>query len=135
MEIAKQLTGHIKTLDPTRLGPADGNRTFELRPETVQGGALLLHGLTDGPYSVKPVAETLRKLGYYTLAPRMPGHGTAPAGLVSVEWQDWMSVVRLAARHVRGHDVQTSGLTFCAGGRRAGVGRRRQSHAGHRRSA
>jgi alpha-beta hydrolase superfamily lysophospholipase len=88
-------------LDPTRLGAADGNRTFELRPDTIQGGALLLHGLTDGPYSVKPIAETLRKLGYYTLAPRMPGHGTAPASLVSVEWQDWMGVVRLAARHVR----------------------------------
>lgn len=88
-------------LDPTRLGASDGNRTFELRPETIQGGALLLHGLTDGPYSVKPIAETLRRLGYYTLAPRMPGHGTAPAGLVSAEWQDWMSVVRLAARHVR----------------------------------
>jgi alpha-beta hydrolase superfamily lysophospholipase len=88
-------------LDPTRFGSADGNRTFELRPETIQGGALLLHGLTDAPYSVRPIAETLRKLGYYTLAPRMPGHGTAPAGLVSVEWQDWMSVVRLAARHVR----------------------------------
>ena len=88
-------------LDPTRLGAADGNRTFELAPETIQGGALLLHGLTDSPYSVRPIAETLRKLGYYTLAPRMPGHGTAPSGLVSAEWQDWMSVVRLAARHVR----------------------------------
>jgi alpha-beta hydrolase superfamily lysophospholipase len=88
-------------LDPTRLGPADGNRTFELLPETIKGGALLIHGLTDAPYSVKPIAETLRRLGYYTLAPRMPGHGAAPAGLVSVEWQDWMSAVRLAARHVR----------------------------------
>src|SRR5512135_197860 len=28
-------------LDPTRLGPADGNRTFELVPETIRGGALL----------------------------------------------------------------------------------------------
>jgi alpha-beta hydrolase superfamily lysophospholipase len=88
-------------LDPTRLGAADGNRTFELVPEKIAGGALLLHGLTDAPYSVKPLAEALRKLGYYTLAPRMPGHGTAPSGLVTAEWQDWMSVVRLAARHVR----------------------------------
>jgi alpha-beta hydrolase superfamily lysophospholipase len=88
-------------LDPTRLGSADGNRTFELFPEKIAGGALLLHGLTDAPYSVRPVAEALRKLGYYALAPRMPGHGTAPSGLVTAGWQDWMSVVRLAARHVR----------------------------------
>jgi alpha-beta hydrolase superfamily lysophospholipase len=87
-------------LDPTRLGAADGNRTFELVPETIAGGALLVHGLTDAPYSVRPVAEALRKLGYYTLAPRMPGHGTAPSGLTTADWQDWMSVVRLAARHV-----------------------------------
>ena len=88
-------------LDPTRLGTADGNRTFELVPEKIAGGALLVHGLTDAPYSVRPVAEALRKLGYYTLAPRMPGHGTAPSGLVTADWHDWMSVVRLAALHVR----------------------------------
>jgi len=88
-------------LDPTRLGSADGNRTFELVPESIAGGALLIHGLTDAPYSVRPLAETLRRLGYYALAPRMPGHGTAPSGLATAEWRDWMSVVRLAARHVR----------------------------------
>jgi alpha-beta hydrolase superfamily lysophospholipase len=86
-------------LDPTRL-PVDGNRTFELAPEKIGGGALLLHGLTDSPYSMRAVAEVLRRLGYYTLAPRMPGHGTAPAGLTTAGWQDWMSVVRVAARHV-----------------------------------
>ena len=89
------------TLDPTRLGAADGNRTFELAPETVRGGALLLHGLTDSPYSVRPLAEVLHRCGYVTLAPRLPGHGTAPSGLVTATWQDWTSVVRLAARHVR----------------------------------
>jgi pimeloyl-ACP methyl ester carboxylesterase len=31
----------------------------------------------------------------------MPGHGTAPSGLATAGWRDWMSVVRLAARHVR----------------------------------
>ena len=87
-------------LDPTRF-PDDGNRTFESVPETIRGGALLIHGLTDAPYSMKPVAETLRRLGYYTLAPRMPGHGTAPSGLAAADWRDWMSVVRLTARHVR----------------------------------
>ena len=87
-------------LDPTRL-PANGNRTFEVTPASVTGGALLLHGLTDSPYSMRPLAEALAKRGFYCLAPRMPGHGTAPSGLVTVAWQDWSSVVRLAARHVR----------------------------------
>ena len=87
-------------LDPTRL-PVNGNRTFELVPENVTGGALLVHGLTDAPYSMRPLAEALAKRGFYCLAPRMPGHGTAPSGLESVRWEDWVPVVRLAARHVR----------------------------------
>ena len=55
------------------------NRTFELSPEgEVRGGALLIHGLTDAPYSVKADAEELQRLGYYALVLRMPGHGTVP---------------------------------------------------------
>lgn len=77
------------------------NRTFELRPDTISGGALLIHGLTDSPYSMKAVAETLRQQGYYALALRMPGHGTVPAGLTSVNWQDWLAAVRVGARRVR----------------------------------
>jgi alpha-beta hydrolase superfamily lysophospholipase len=77
------------------------NRTFELRPEAAFGGALLIHGLTDSPYSMRAVAETLRQQGYYALALRMPGHGTVPAGLTSVDWRDWLAAVRVGARHVR----------------------------------
>src|SRR6185369_11754018 len=32
---------------------------------------------------------------------RMPGHGTVPAGLTRVDWQDWMAATRLAVRHAR----------------------------------
>ena len=77
------------------------NRTFELQPDVMSGGALLIHGLTDSPYSMKAVAETLRQQGYYALALRMPGHGTVPAGLTTVDWQDWLAAVRVGARRVR----------------------------------
>jgi len=77
------------------------NRTFELRPDTISGGALLIHGLTDSPYSMRAVAETLRQQGYYSVALRMPGHGTVPGGLTTVDWQDWLAAVRVGARHVR----------------------------------
>jgi alpha-beta hydrolase superfamily lysophospholipase len=77
------------------------NRTFELQPDAIAGGALLIHGLTDSPYSMKAVAETLRQQGYYALALRMPGHGTVPAGLTSVNWHDWLAAVRVGARRVR----------------------------------
>lgn len=77
------------------------NRTVELEPETIQGGALLLHGLTDSPYSLRRLAEHLHAKGFYVLALRLPGHGTIPAALTEVEWEDWMAATRLAARHVR----------------------------------
>ncbi len=86
---------------PTRLD-RDYNRTFEVEPETIRGGALLIHGLTDAPYSMKAIAEHLKGLGYYSLALRMPGHGTVPAGLVKSGAQDWHAAVRLGVRHVRG---------------------------------
>ncbi len=80
----------------------DWNRTFEVVPEQIRGGALLVHGLTDGPYSVRPLAEVLRRQGFYGLCLRMPGHGTVPAGLARADWQDWLAAVRLGVRHVRG---------------------------------
>ena len=78
----------------------DWNRTFQLVPETIRGGALLLHGLTDAPYSMRPLAELFRDHGYYTLALRVPGHGTVPGALTRVVWEDWMAAARMAARHV-----------------------------------
>ncbi len=85
---------------PSRL-PRDYNRTFEVQPATVRGGAVLLHGLTDAPYSMRAIANTLQAEGYYGVAMRMPGHGTVPGGLVTSTAADWRAAVRVAVRHVR----------------------------------
>ena len=79
----------------------DWNRSFETTPAVIRGGALLVHGLTDSPYSMRTVAEVLRDNGIYSLALRMPGHGTLPSGLVSATWQDWLAAVRMGVRHVQ----------------------------------
>ena len=81
--------------------PADGNRTFERAPPNPAGGVLLVHGLTDGPYSMWALARTFESRGYYALGMRMPGHGTIPSGLVNADWKDWAAAVRLGVRHVR----------------------------------
>jgi alpha-beta hydrolase superfamily lysophospholipase len=84
--------------------PTNWNRTFEMvpeRPGDPAGGILLIHGLTDSPYSVRRIAEIFRDRGFYVLAARMPGHGTAPSGLKHAVWQDWLAVVRLGVTHVR----------------------------------
>lgn len=84
----------------SRLG-SNWNRTFELEPAELRGAAVLVHGLTDSPYSMRPLAQLLREQGYYTLSLRMPGHGTVPAGLIDADWEDWLAVVRMGMRHAR----------------------------------
>src|SRR5688500_9902352 len=61
--------------------------------------ALLVHGLTDSPYSMRALADTLLAQGYYVVVLRLPGHGTIPSGLVNVGWEDWYESVVLAAKH------------------------------------
>ena len=96
------------------------NRSFELAPPgEARGAVLLVHGLTDSPYSVRALAETFLAQGYYVLALRLPGHGTVPAGLVDVSWEDWYGAVVLAARHAAAK--AGPGKPFVAGGHSTGA--------------
>ncbi len=70
-----------------------------LLPEgTPRGAAVLLHGLTDSPYSVRYLAKAYQQQGFVAVVPRLPGHGTAPGSLTAVDWQQWMATTRLAVR-------------------------------------
>ena len=85
--------------DPERWSP-NWNRSFELSTDAPKAGVLLLHGLSDSPYSLRTLAQQLHQAGSQVLGLRIPGHGTAPAGLVEVRWQDMAAAVRLAMRHL-----------------------------------
>jgi alpha-beta hydrolase superfamily lysophospholipase len=88
-------------LDPARFA-TDWNRSFILTPAGPPAGAVvLLHGMTDAPFSMRHIAEAYRARGWIAIAPRMPGHGIAPAGLSDATWQDWLAVTRLAMREAR----------------------------------
>lgn len=77
------------------------NRSFELSPQDPWGAIVLVHGLTDAPYSMKALGEFYRDQGLRVVAVRMPGHGTAPSGLLDVSWRDWLAVVGLAVQYAR----------------------------------
>lgn len=85
--------------DPRGRQP-DWNRSLELPVTSPRGGVLLLHGLSDSPYSLRALGETLNRHGYWVIALRLPGHGTAPSGLASVQWQDMAAAVKLSAEHL-----------------------------------
>ena len=76
------------------------NLTQEWKPENIKGGVLLLHGLTDSPYSLRHLGEMFASQGYYVLSLRMPGHGTIPAELNRMKWQDWQAAAELGGKHV-----------------------------------
>jgi len=88
-------------VNPLRF-PKNWNRTYEMVPDgEIRGGVLLMHGLTDSPYSVRAEAELYAKEGFYALALRIPGHGTIPGQLTVARWEDWRAAARLGARAVR----------------------------------
>jgi len=86
--------------DPGRW-PTNWNRSFELWVDDPKVGVLMLHGLSDAPYSMRSLAETLHSHGATVVVMRVPGHGTAPSGLLHVQWEDMAAAVELAMRHLR----------------------------------
>ncbi len=80
----------------------DWNRSYILEPEgTPVGAVVFLHGLTDSPYSLRHVARLYQSRGFVSVAIRLPGHGTVPAGLTNVDWEDWVAATHLAVREAR----------------------------------
>jgi alpha-beta hydrolase superfamily lysophospholipase len=76
--------------------PRNWNRSFELRADPPRGGALLIHGLTDSPYSLRRPGRILNAAGFHVVGLRLPGHGTAPTSMRSADVNDWRAAVRLA---------------------------------------
>lgn len=85
--------GHLRT---------DWNRSYTLAPEgTPRGVAVMIHGLTDSPYSLRHIAARYQHDGFFVVSIRLPGHGTVPASLTDVTAKDWEAATRLAVREAR----------------------------------
>ena len=80
--------------------PKNWNRSYLMESGDPQAMVLLLHGLSDSPYSLRNMAQRLHAGGATVLGLRIPGHGTAPSALVTVEWEDMAAAVALAVRHL-----------------------------------
>ena len=61
--------------DPTQRS-TNWNRSFELGADNPRGAVLLLHGMSDSPYSLRAIGLALNAGGYRVLGLRVPGHGT-----------------------------------------------------------
>lgn len=98
----------------------DWNRSYTMMPEgKPKGVVVLLHGLTDTPYSLRHIANNYRQYGYAAVGIRLPAHGTVPGALTDVAWEDWLAATRLAvreAKHLAGDDVPLHIVGFSNGG-------------------
>jgi carboxylesterase len=66
-------------------------------------GALVLHGFTGNPQSMRGLAVALADAGFTVELPLLPGHGTAIEDMLDTRWKDWShaaerAYVELAAR-------------------------------------
>lgn len=66
-------------------------------------GAVVIHGFTGCPASVRGLADALAFAGFDIELPRLPGHGTTVDEMLETRWHDWLAAaewayVRLASR-------------------------------------
>jgi len=68
-------------------------------PYSVTGdarGALVLHGFTGNPQSVRGLALALADAGLTVEMPLLPGHGTDIADMIPTRWEDWSEAAERA---------------------------------------
>lgn len=63
-------------------------------------GALVVHGFTGTPVSMRGLGEALAGAGYDVELPRLPGHGTHVDEMLTTTWADWLGEVEAAYRIV-----------------------------------
>lgn len=80
-------------------------------------GIVLVHGFTGSPAAMRPWAEFLNARGYSVRVPRLPGHGTKPADLNEVNWQQWPAKVAEEISELQKHCSQIflAGLSMGGG--------------------
>lgn len=96
------------------------NRSYIMEPQgPIKGAAIFLHGLTDTPYSLRHLARRYTESGFLAIGLRVPAHGTVPAALSDITWEDWMAATRLAVREAKrraGPDAPLHLVGFSNGG-------------------
>lgn len=77
-------------------------------------GALVIHGFTGNPGSMRGLAEAFAAAGFHVEMPLLPGHGTVVDDMIPTRWADWLAGAeeayqRLAARSEK---VVVAGLSM-----------------------
>ncbi len=79
-------------------------------------GALLCHGFTGTPATLRPWAEYLAAAGLTVSLPRLPGHGTTWQEMSRTRWEDWYAEIERAFAELRGHASEVFAMGISMGG-------------------
>jgi carboxylesterase len=77
-------------------------------------GALVIHGYTGNPSSMRELAEAFAAAGFHVEMPRLPGHGTHVDDMLPTRWPDYVAEVERAyqALAARADKVVVAGLSM-----------------------
>jgi len=76
--------------------------------------ALVLHGFTGNPSSMRGVAEALAAAGFAVELPLLPGHGTSVEDMLTTNFTDWAATVEEAYTELAGRtdSIVVAGLSM-----------------------
>lgn len=63
-------------------------------------GALVLHGFTGTPQSMRGLADALTGAGFAVELPLLPGHGTSVEDMATTGWADWSAAAEAAYQKI-----------------------------------
>lgn len=79
-------------------------------------GALVLHGFTGNPGSMRGLAEACVAAGFHVEMPQLAGHGTVMEDMVPTRWADWTADVEAAYRRLAARASRIVVLGLSMGG-------------------
>jgi carboxylesterase len=79
-------------------------------------GALVVHGFTGNPSSMRPLAEAFAAAGFAVELPLLPGHGTSVDDMAPTRFTDWSGALEASYLHLAGRtdSVVVAGLSMGA---------------------
>ena len=77
-------------------------------------GALVIHGFTGNPGSMRGLAEAFAAAGFHVEMPLLPGHGTSLDDMLSTRWADWLGAAEAAYQRLakRAERTVVAGLSM-----------------------
>jgi carboxylesterase len=104
---------------PSTGQPIEGHPVMEAAEAWSHGGtgphgALVIHGFTGNPSSMRELAEAFGAAGFHVEMPRLPGHGTHVDDMLATGWADWFGEAEKAYQHLaaRSDKIVVAGLSM-----------------------